>query len=46
MCSIMGYMGNTLSDKLFRQGFDQTISRGPDMSEIVAIDNGRLGFHR
>ena len=46
MCSIMGYMGNTLSEKLFRQGFDQTISRGPDMSEIVAIDNGRLGFHR
>ena len=46
MCSIMGYIGNVISSEKFREGFDQTKSRGPDMTEVVAIENGRLGFHR
>jgi len=30
----------------FKQGFDRTISRGPDMSKIIETENGILGFHR
>ena len=45
MCSIMGYLGKMPKDK-FKEGFDKTISRGPDMSKIIDIDGGYLGFHR
>ena len=45
MCSIMGYLGSMPLDK-FKKGFEKTISRGPDMSKIVEIDNCYLGFHR
>lgn len=45
MCSIMGYLGKMPKDK-FKQGFDKTISRGPDMSKIIDLENGYLGFHR
>lgn len=30
----------------FKNGFDRTISRGPDDSRIVDTGNGLLGFHR
>lgn len=30
----------------FKEGFDATISRGPDMSRIVDVKNGVLAFHR
>ena len=45
MCSIMGYLGNMPLDK-FEEGFKKTISRGPDMSKIIKLENGYLGFHR
>ena len=45
MCSIMGYIGK-ISKENFKKGFDETISRGPDMSKIIDIDGGYLGFHR
>ena len=45
MCSIMGYIG-TMPQEKFEQGFKQTISRGPDMSKIIKIDDCTLGFHR
>lgn len=45
MCSIMGYLGNMPKDK-FETGFNKTISRGPDMSKIIDLPNGYLGFHR
>ena len=45
MCSIMGYMGKISYEK-FKQGFDETISRGPDMSRIIELDQGYLAFHR
>lgn len=46
MCSIMGYCGcNAALDK-FREGFDRTLSRGPDDSRIVDTGKGLLGFHR
>ena len=46
MCSIMGYCGKGVSLQKFRDGFDETISRGPDDSRIVDTGNGILGFHR
>ena len=45
MCSIMGYLGAMPLD-LFKEGFAKTISRGPDMSKIIKVDGGYLGFHR
>ncbi|MCR5349970.1 MAG: asparagine synthase B [Acholeplasmatales bacterium] len=45
MCSIMGYLGKMPKDK-FIEGFEKTISRGPDMSKIIDLENGFLGFHR
>ncbi len=45
MCSIMGYLSLKNYDK-FKTGFDETISRGPDMSKIIDLEIGRLGFHR
>lgn len=46
MCSIMGYCGKGVSLQKFRDGFDETVSRGPDDSRIVDTGNGLLGFHR
>ena len=46
MCSIMSYCGKGLSLADFREGFDRTISRGPDDTRIVETKNGILGFHR
>ena len=45
MCSIMGYLGK-MPIEAFKEGFDKTISRGPDMSKIITIDDCYLGFHR
>ena len=46
MCSIMGYIGK--SDlAVYLKDFNNTISRGPDMSRIINLDcGGFLGFHR
>ena len=46
MCSIMGYIGKKISLTKFKECFDRTISRGPDMTRIVATEKGVLGFHR
>ena len=46
MCSIMGYCDKDVDKELFRQGFDKTISRGPDDSRIIDTGKGLLGFHR
>ena len=46
MCSIMGYCGKGAALELFKKGFDETISRGPDMSKIIDTGDGLLGFHR
>lgn len=48
MCSIMGYCGESATLKItqFKEGFDRTISRGPDESKIVDTGKGLLGFHR
>ncbi len=46
MCSIIGYCGKPVSLEAFREGFDRTISRGPDDTKIVEAGDGLLGFHR
>ena len=46
MCSIMGYCGSGMTIEEFQQGFDATISRGPDDSRIIPLKDGIFGFHR
>ena len=46
MCSIMGYCGKGADLARFKEGFTETISRGPDDSRIIETENGILGFHR
>ena len=46
MCSIMGYTGRIIPMETIIKGFDETISRGPDMSRVVTLKQGMLGFHR
>ena len=45
MCSIIGYIGANLSEEV-RSYFERTVSRGPDMTRILNLGNGFLGFHR
>ena len=42
----MGYTGSALTPEEFKKGFAETVSRGPDMSAVVKLNNGMLGFHR
>ncbi|MCQ2480848.1 MAG: asparagine synthase B [Clostridia bacterium] len=46
MCSIMGYCEKVLEEELFNEGFNNTVSRGPDDSKIIDTGKGLLGFHR
>jgi len=46
MCSIMGYCGKGVDLSKFKEGFERTISRGPDASKIIDTSQGYLGFHR
>ena len=46
MCSIIGYIGANLSEEEVRSYFERTVSRGPDMTCILNLGNGFLGFHR
>lgn len=42
----MGYCSPDADYDLFKEGFDRTISRGPDDSRIIDTGFGLLGFHR
>ena len=46
MCSIIGFSKRSISLTLAKEGFDETVSRGPDMSRFVDAGEGWLGFHR
>ncbi len=46
MCSIMGIEGFDVDEAQVRDGFEKTISRGPDMSRFIKLKDGYLGFHR
>lgn len=46
MCSIMGYCSPDADLDVFMEGFQRTVSRGPDDSRVVNTGKGFLGFHR
>ena len=46
MCAIIGFTKRTISRGLALEGFNKTLSRGPDMSRFVECGTGWLGFHR
>ena len=46
MCSIIGYLGTSISAQDLRAGFDKTVSRGPDDTRMLHIGAATLGFHR
>jgi len=46
MCSIMGYAGKDIAMEEFTEGFEKTVSRGPDMSRVMETESGILAFHR
>ena len=46
MCSIFGLTSARIPRDLIQTCFDRTISRGPDMSRLINIPGGVLGFHR
>ena len=46
MCSIMSYCSSNAAFDIFMEGFQRTVSRGPDDSRVVEVQDGILGFHR
>ena len=42
MCSIMGLTTKKLKCDDFKEFFDRTVSRGPDMSRIMETETGYL----
>lgn len=46
MCSIMGYLGDTLTKEDLDPFFARTVSRGPDMLRYVQLPGVVLGFER
>ncbi len=46
MCSILGYLGKTYTEKDLQPFFERTESRGPDMERMTAFEGGVLGFER
>ena len=45
MCSIMGVKGKVSLDR-FKECFEKTVSRGPDMTRVEEVKGGVIGFHR
>ena len=46
MCSIIGYIGTAITAQEVRPFFDATKTRGPDMTRMLPLNPGFLGFHR
>lgn len=46
MCSIMTYCDIKADLDKFKEGFEKTVSRGPDDSRIIDTGKGIMGFHR
>ena len=46
MCSIIGFSKRSIPIERAKEGFDETKSRGPDMSRFVEAGEGWLSFHR
>lgn len=46
MCSIFEYSGSSVPLDKLKTGFDRTISRGPDKTDLIMSEKGVFGFHR
>ena len=46
MCSIFGIESKAVSQELLKECFERTVSRGPDMSAMIELPCGYMGFHR
>lgn len=46
MCSVMGCLSADITLKVFKKGFDRTLSRGPDASRTETAGDAILAFHR
>jgi len=46
MCTIMCYTGTDMKHGKFAESLQRTESRGPDMTEILTLPSGILGFQR
>ena len=46
MCGIMCYCKRNADYTIFEKGFEKTVSRGPDDTRIVELNDGIMGFHR
>ncbi|MCR5100374.1 MAG: asparagine synthase B [Butyrivibrio sp.] len=46
MCSILGLTSKPVTKDQLIPYFEETISRGPDMSRLIETPSGFLGFHR
>ncbi|MGN2370798.1 asparagine synthase-related protein [Clostridium cagae] len=46
MCTIMCYTGTDMKHEKFAEALQRTESRGPDMTEILTLPSGILGFQR
>ena len=46
MCSIFGIESKAFSPELLKACFERTVSRGPDMSAMIELPCGYMGFHR
>ncbi|HEY8891012.1 MAG TPA: asparagine synthetase B, partial [Clostridium sp.] len=46
MCTIMCYTGIDMKHDKFAEALQRTESRGPDMTEILTLPSGILGFQR
>lgn len=46
MCSIIGLLGKSYSAEELKVFFDESVERGPDMTEMAEVPSGVIGFHR
>ena len=46
MCSIFGVESKAIDRAAMEAGFERTVSRGPDMSRLIELPCGWMGFHR
>lgn len=46
MCSIFTVLSKDIPEEVIRRCFEATVSRGPDMSRLIKIPAGWMGFHR
>ncbi|WP_026651605.1 asparagine synthase B [Butyrivibrio proteoclasticus] len=46
MCAILTYARKSISQEAFEELLQRTASRGPDMSRVIRVEGGYLGFNR